>query len=77
MLAKTCLLLRYAVDGKRVYVGLVESMRLHDSTTMHISFAHLLQYSESLAEIVQKEYYRYIQQALSFLPYWLEIPTRF
>ncbi|KAJ1564625.1 MCM DNA helicase complex subunit mcm6, partial [Cladochytrium tenue] len=68
-------------DGVPYYLEQIRSLPNHDSTTVFVDFAHLLQSDELLAELIKSQYYRldpYLKKAVQSLvqqhvPHYLHI----
>jgi DNA replication licensing factor MCM6 len=51
-----------AADGELIYIAQIHTMKEYGLTTLYVDFGHILQKDETLADAIQKQYYR-------FLPY--------
>ena len=46
------------VDGEVVYESAVNNMRLREMTTLYVNFEQVMEFSEDLADMIERHYYR-------------------
>lgn len=57
----------FEADGSHPYIELTKQMKQSETTTLYVDFDHIIESSDSLAKVVQQEFYRiepYLKEAL-------------